>query len=183
LAIAPVAPGADEARSWFFVPLPSNLVALELVSEGAHATYFFRVQPRAEHAGVAATPDALRVAVHGLSEALIDARFLREPMALPEDQLRQPRHLRYRLALSALPSLAAARQRFVGRIVHRDDASWSAAIDDLITWHESARDDAAVWPGRAAQEAMVVDAGAADDAVAADSADPIADQIQTTGGT
>jgi len=162
IAIAPASPGADEAKSWFFVPLPGNLVALELVSEGAHATYCFRVQRRTDWAGGPTSPGALADAIRDVSEALVDARFLREPMALPDDVLRQPAYLRYRLALRVLPSLAAARSRFVARIVHRDEASWSAALDDLIAWHTVERDDSAVWPGRLAQESMVAEAGSDD---------------------
>jgi len=162
IALAPESPGADEAKSWFFVPLPGNLVALELVNEGAHATYCFRVQRRGDYAGGPTSPGALADAIRDVSEALVDARFLREPMALPDDALRQPAYLRYRLALRVLPSLAAARSRFVARIVHRDEASWSTALDDLIAWHTAARDDAAVWPGRAAQESMVAEAGGDD---------------------
>ena len=155
IALSPVEPGGDEARSWFFVPLPGNLVALELVSQGAHATYAFRAQPRATYAGGPTDLAAVDGAVRDVSEALVDSRFLREPMALPDETLRQPRYLRYRLALAALPSLAAARARFVARVVHRDDASWASALDDLIAWHTAARDDGATWPGRAAQESMV----------------------------
>lgn len=163
IALAPIQPGGDEARTWFLVPLPGNLVALELVSEGAHATYCFRVLPRAGFVEGGTDPATLRDTVLAISEALVDSRFLREPMALPDEALAQPRHLRYRLALAALPSLAAARARFVARIVHRDDVSWASAVDDLIAWHGSARDDAATWPGRAAQEAMVDHAAASDD--------------------
>ena len=159
IAIAPLEPGGDEARSWFLVPLPGNLVALELVSEGAHATYCFRVVPRAAVVEGSGDPASRREAVRAVSEALVDSRFLREPMALTDEALAQPSYLRYRLALAALPSLAAARSRFVARIVHRDDASWAAGLDDLIAWHASTRDDAAVWPGRAAQDAMVDEAG------------------------
>jgi hypothetical protein len=97
--------------------------------------------------------------VTDISEALIDARFLREPMAIPAVRLTEPRFLRYRLALRALPSLAAARSRFVARIAHRDDASWAAAIGDLVRWHGSTRDDDAEWPGRATQERDIADAG------------------------
>jgi hypothetical protein len=161
LAMAPVAPGnPSDPKAWFLVGLPGNLVALELVSTGAHATYLFRVAPRA--AFVEGTPDsaALAAAVRDVSEALIDARFLREPMALPAEQLAEPRHLRYRLAIGALPSLAAARARFVARIVHRDAESWGAALDDLIRWHGTVRDEAAEWPGRAGQETMIDAAGA-----------------------
>jgi hypothetical protein len=182
IAMAPTQPGGDDVKSWFFVPLPGNLVALELVSEGAHATYCFRALPRARFTGGPTPSDAARATVLDVTEALIDSRFLREPMALPEDQLRLPAYLRYRLALRALPSLAAARARFVARIVHRDDASWSAAIDNLIAWHDAARHDGAVWPGRAAQESMVSEAGAGDSDGDAPSAGEPA-QPQLAGGS
>jgi len=158
LVTAPERPGAvEEPRLWFFVGLPGNLVAMELVSAGSHATYLFRVVPRAAFQG-SLPAGALATAVADVSEALIDARFLREPMALPAARLAEPDGLRYRLALAALPSLAAARARFVARIVHRDPESWRGAIDDLAAWHGTARDDDAEWPGRAAQEAQVDDA-------------------------
>ena len=158
LALAPERPGAPERhRAWFLVALPGNLVALELVSEGAHATYCFRAAPRpgftggSGPAGIDAEASARAVAL--VSGALVDARFLREPIALPDDQLATPKGIRYRLALRALPSLAAARAAYVARLVHRDEASWKAALDDLISWHAACRDDAAAWPGRTAQDA------------------------------
>ncbi len=161
VAMSPVDPGGDEPKIWFLIAMPGNLVALELVTAGAHATYFFRVVPRAQYKGE--PPEELGIAaeqaVRDVSEALVDMRFLREPMALPDDQLRLPKYLRYRLALAVLPSLACARARFVARIVHRDPASWSAAVADLIRWHGSARDEAAEWPGRAAQESQISAAG------------------------
>ncbi|HEY8169020.1 MAG TPA: hypothetical protein VIF84_09910 [Candidatus Limnocylindrales bacterium] len=160
LALAPETPGAsDSPKAWFLVALPGNLVALELVSEGAHATYCFHVTPRTRYVVDADDRDDVGRAVTDISEALIDARFLREPMAIPAVRLTEPRFLRYRLALRALPSLAAARSRFVARIAHRDDASWAAAIGDLVRWHGSARDDDAEWPGRATQERDIADAG------------------------
>jgi hypothetical protein len=164
LAIAPERPGSPEShRAWFLVALPGNLVALELVSEGAHATYCFRAAPRASFTGGAGPagidPAAAARAVAMVSAALVDARFLREPIALPDDQLATPEGTRYRLALRAIPSLAAARAAFVARLVHRDQASWSAALDDLIAWHAACREDAAAWPGRSVQEAQVAEAG------------------------
>ena len=155
LATAPEWPGrTDDPKLWFLVGLPGNLLALELVSTGAHATYLFRIVPRATWTGTLPV-GALETAVADVSEALVDARFLREPMALPAAQLAEPGALRYRLALSALPTLAAARARFVARVVHRDTASWEAALRDLVTWHGATRDDAAEWPGRAGQEDQV----------------------------
>jgi len=158
LGCAPVNAGQPkDPKIWFIVGLPGNLVSLELVSEGSHATYLFRVVPRASFTGTL-PQGALEAAVTGISEALIDARFLREPMALPAAQLALPPALRYRLALAALPSLAAARWAFVARVVHRDPASWEGALRDLVAWHGAARDDGAEWPGRAAQEEQVSEA-------------------------
>jgi hypothetical protein len=164
LAMAPPRPGdTDDARIWFLIGLPGNLVALELVSAGAHATYLFRVVPRAAYVDGTVDRTHLTDAVRVVSEALVDARFLREPVALPAERLAEPRYARYRLALAALPSLAAARERFVARIVHADPASWAAALDDLIRWHGSERDEEATWPGRAGQEATIGAAGPADE--------------------
>ena len=161
VAMSPVDPGGTEPKIWFLIAMPGNLVALELVTAGAHATYFFRVMPRAQYRGE--SPEKLGIAgeqaVRDVSEALVDCRFLREPMALPADQLRLPEYLRYRLALAVLPSLAWARGRFVARIVHRSPATWSAAVADLIRWHSTAKDEAAEWPGRAAQESAISAAG------------------------
>jgi hypothetical protein len=160
-AMAPERPGSDQRRAWYLLGLPGNLLALELVSEGAHATYLFRVVPRATYRGEG--PDAIAAGMQAaaveISNALVDARFLRQPMALPPDQLANARHLRDRLALAAIPTLAAARRRFVARLVHDDPARWGAALDALLTWHAAARDDSIDWPGRAAEE---VAAGEAD---------------------
>ncbi len=170
LAMAPADPGGQQPKVWFFVALPGNLVAMELVSEGSHATYCFRVMPRASYSGQG--PDALGSAaddtVTAVSEALVDARFLREPIALPAEQLRLPAYLRYRLALAALPTLAEARRRFVARIVHSSAEGWNTAVQDLIAWHGACRDEVAEWPGRAAEEAQVLAAaGGAGEAPAA----------------
>ena len=161
VAMSPEDPGGTEPKIWFLIAMPGNLVALELVTAGAHATYFYRVVPRAQYKGE--PPESLgpaaERAVRDISDALVDCRFLREPMALPADQLRLPKYLRYRLALAVLPTLASARARFVGRVVHKDSASWSAAVADLVRWHSTATDEASEWPGRSAQEAEVSAAG------------------------
>jgi hypothetical protein len=161
VAMSPEDPGGTEPKIWFLVAMPGNLVALELVTAGAHATYFYRVMPRAQYKGE--PPEKLGIAaeqaVRDISEALVDCRFLREPMALPDDQLRLPKYLRYRLALAVLPSLAWARGRFVARIVHRSPSTWSAAVADLIRWHSTATDEAAEWPGRKSQESAISSAG------------------------
>jgi hypothetical protein len=153
VALAPRQPGnPDDHVAWFFVALPGNLVALELVSAGAHATYLFRVVPRADYRGQAPTElvEPANDAVNDISEALIDARFLREPIYLPAARLVDARFLRYRLAIAALPSLRAARRRFVARLIHRDEEAWQAGLDGLIAWHAGSRTDAEQWTGGSA---------------------------------
>ena len=184
VAMSPETPGGTVPKIWFLIALPGNLVAMELVTAGAHATYFFRVMPRAKYKGE--PPEKLGIAaeqaVRDISEALVDCRFLREPMALPADQLRLPKYLRYRLALAVLPSLVWARGRFVARIVHRDPTSWSAAVADLVRWHAAARDEAAEWPGRGAQESQIGAAGG-DDGEAGDAAtDDVGGAGEAAGG-
>jgi hypothetical protein len=121
LAVAPTRPGdAQEHMAWFFVALPSDLLAFELVSEGSHATYLFRA---------GGSPAA---AVREISECLIDTRFLREPIYLTGDELGAPDNLRYRLAIAALPSLQAARSRFFRRLIHTDEQAWSDSLDEAI---------------------------------------------------
>ena len=121
ISLAPRNPGkSDDHMAWFFVALPGDLVALELVSAGSHATYLFRAD------------DSLEAAVYDVSECLIDSRFLREPIYLTESELVDPGHLRYRFAIAALPSLRAARQRFVRRLIHVDDESWTRSLDEAM---------------------------------------------------
>jgi hypothetical protein len=121
LSLAPKKPtDPTEHMAWFFVALANDLVAFELVSEGSHATYLFR-------AGGA--PDA---AVYDVSESLIDTRFLREPIYMTDAELALPDNERYRFAIAALPSLRAARARFVRRLIHTDEEAWAASLDEAI---------------------------------------------------
>jgi hypothetical protein len=136
ISLAPVRPTDPTVhKSWFLVGLPGGLLAFELVSEGAHATYLFRAN------------DSYEAAAFDVSECLIDMRFLREPIYLAEDALAGARYLRYRLAIAALPTLRAARARFVGRLIHSDEESWARSLDDAVAWNAANQDASAVWPG------------------------------------
>lgn len=148
IALAPKRPGEPEHLAWFFVALPGNLVAMEIVSGGAHATYLFRAMAPEDDGGEEARmADDARRTVEKVSEALVDMRFLRQPIYLSAEQLADPRHVRSRLAIAALPSLQVARALFVGRLIHRDEASWERALEDAIAWSSSVRDDRARWQG------------------------------------
>ena len=136
LALAPTRPlDPTDHMAWFLVALPANLLAFELVSEGAHATYLFR-------AG-----DSYEAAVYDVSECLIDTRFLRSAIYLTDAALADARYLTQRLAIAALPSLRAARARFVGRLIHTDEAAWAASLDEALKWAAANPGATTAWPG------------------------------------
>jgi hypothetical protein len=136
IALAPQTP-LDPSRHmcWFLVALPGDLLAFELVSEGSHATYLFRARVSFE------------AAVFDVSECLIDSRFLRSAIYLTDAALAQPTNEKQRLAVAALPSLRAARARFVGRLIHTDEAAWTAALDDVLKWNAANPAEPGRWPG------------------------------------
>jgi hypothetical protein len=150
LSVAPTRPAAPEPdpKAWFFTAFP-GAVAMEVASTGAHATYLF------------ATRGSDAAAVVGqVSEALVDLRFLREPIALPDDRLAAGGARDYRRTVAAIPSLRAARARFVGRVVHDD--GWEAAVRDVLAFLAGPGAAGGTWPGRAAQESKVAAAGGAE---------------------
>ncbi len=136
IALAPAQPGdPTEHMAWFLVGLPGDMLAFELVSAGAHATYLFRAR------------DSFDAAVFDVSECLIDSRFLRSAIYLTDGALADERNQRQRLAIAALPSLRACRARFVGRLIHTDEAAWAAALDEALKWNAANPGTANAWPG------------------------------------
>ena len=162
VAMSPVDPGGTEPKIWFLIAMPGNLVALELVTAGAHATYFFRVDAPGPVQRRAAREARYRRR-EGCPRRQRGARRL--PLPARADGPARPISCGCRSTCATgwrwrcCRALAWARARFVARIVHRDPASWSAAVADLIRWHATASDEAAEWPGRTAQESQITAAG------------------------
>ena len=167
LALAPERPGAPEShRAWFLVALPGNLVALELVSEGAHATYCFRTVPRAAFAG-GAGPDGIDRC--GCRRAGGDGSRPRSSTPASSASRSPSPTTSWRRRRGSATGWPCARSRRSPPRAPTSSPGWStatrragrAALDDLIAWHAACRDDAAAWPGRAAQEAQVAEASGA----------------------
>ena len=164
LALAPERPGAPERhRAWFLVALPGNLVALELVSEGAHATYCYRAAPRPGFTGGSDPACHRRRGDRpggrpGLGRPRGRPLPARADRAAGTTSWRRRRGSATGSRSERCPRWRPRAPRYVARLVHRDEASWKAALDDLISWHAACRDDAAAWPGRTAQEAEVAEA-------------------------
>jgi hypothetical protein len=137
---------------------------MEVVTPGSHATYCFRVGGSGPDAlppsspGAAAAPGAAGV-VAAISNALVDLRFLREPIALPVERLAGGGARDYRRAVAEIPSLRTARAHFVGRIVHDD--GWDGAVAEADRW--VAAGSTGEWPGRSRQEARIGSIGETED--------------------
>ena len=96
----------DPTIMWFFTPLsrdgrPLNLVAQEITSEKGHATYLYRLMEQARFDSISgdALADAVTGGIRRLNRALLTLNFRREPIYVPEDQMRSGRFARYRVAL------------------------------------------------------------------------------------
>ncbi|HYB07212.1 MAG TPA: hypothetical protein VEB87_03545 [Nitrososphaerales archaeon] len=143
----------DQVYVWFMLPLSGraaskgNVVALEVTSEGGHATYLFRVLPR----GTFRTETyegfvkEAAVVIHELNEAIIATGFRREPIYLSEDQLNTPQYSKYLYASKHLDSLRHLRERFVGRIIHVTFDQWKADLTDALNFNATATDDSLRW--------------------------------------
>lgn len=125
------------ADLWYFCPLssdgrPINVVAQEVVSESGNATYLFRLLPpeRFDPLQGDALADEVGRAVARLNRALLLLNFKRDPIRLPEEQLREPAHARYLVALRHLEYLRWARGAFLGRAIH--GSSWEKQVADVV---------------------------------------------------
>ncbi len=124
---------------WFLFPIagsdrraPGNALALEAVSGAGRATYVVRIAPAAQYRAMS-DEELLRVTrerIRSLSRALVALSFKREPIYLPDEQIRSPKYARYRLALRLLAPLKEAREAFVGRAIH--GAGWEKQLDGAL---------------------------------------------------
>lgn len=140
---------------WFLIPIfsddpaaPGNAIAFEASgSDSARATYFFRIEGRAEHAG-RSPPDRRKMAETAMgrtSDALTEINFRREPIYLDDAALIDGTHDNYRYAILALPGLRDLRERFIGRVNHGSGEKYSQDIDDLLRFNVSSRSDSERW--------------------------------------
>jgi len=142
---------------WFFIPIystnpkePGNAIAMEAASEesGGKATYFFRIVSRADYPRFKNIED-LHMAVDNfikrMNRCMLDINFRREPIYLPDEQLDEPRHIRYRFAVQKLSSLRVLRSHFVGRVIHASPEQWKNDVTDLLKFNVAAQDDSVKW--------------------------------------
>jgi len=118
---------ADAAEAGFPPFVPFGLFALksgratawETLSSDALATYVF-------HGG--------KESLGALNHALRDVRFAREPIYIPEEELKSKGELRHHVALLRRSgALRLLRERFAGRAIHSDPETYQAQLERLIS--------------------------------------------------
>ena len=95
-------------------------VAHEVVSEGDHATYLYRLGPDADRD------------VRSINRALRFLQFRREPVTAPPEEIEGGRLSRFRLALRKHAPLRQARAAFLGRALHTSAEAWRKAVDAAL---------------------------------------------------
>jgi hypothetical protein len=115
-----------EVLFWFFVPMDGGRhVAWEATSRGGRATYVFRLP--------GCLPDEVARGLGDLNDGLVALNFRREPVYLKADTLEsESRYRHYAVAARKLPELAAVRQAFVGRAIHRSLPAWRKQLGALL---------------------------------------------------
>lgn len=144
---------------WFLIPVMGsaevggNAVAMEVTSEGGHATYLFWVVPRSEFPK--ATKESWYQQAEGvafdLNEAIIATGLRREPIYLTSDQLNTPEYGKYLYAAANLEPLRFLRERFFARVVHTTFEQWKKDLQEALLFNVTAPEGSARW-GRSSLE-------------------------------
>jgi len=141
---------ANTEYIWFLIPIvASNAIVMEATSgpQAARATYFFRIAPRTmfSRLGSQELQDLADIALTEINHCMLAINFRREPIYLSDERLLEPKSIKYRQAVARIPELKELRQRFIGRIFHRDPQQWENEVRDLLRFNISITDDASKW--------------------------------------
>jgi len=66
---------------------------------------------------------------------MIDINFRREPIYLSEEELNEPEHSKYRIAVQKMPSLEVLRDIFIGRVFHKSMEQWKNDAIELLQFN------------------------------------------------
>jgi hypothetical protein len=119
-----------------------------LIGGSGKATYFFRLVSRGEYGGsvLAEKPDRhYDEWIRRFNRAMLAVNFRREPIYLDAEKLLLPEYRHYRFSLQRLPELRMLRDRFIGRVMHRDPKQWRQDVAELLQFNVRSKDDALRW--------------------------------------
>ena len=116
---------AEEKESpvilWLLVPdKEQQIVAVELslAEKEAAATYLYRISGTWEEFAVR------------IDRALEASSFDRQLIRMPEEELKEPEHLKKRMLIKRTPTLEMLRKQFVGRAIHTSWEHWKKDIEN-----------------------------------------------------
>ena len=145
---------------WFLVPIydmdptkPGNAVAMTAFTTKNRngATYFFRIAGREEYKtfhSIQQLDQKTDEIINMLNFSMLMVNFRREPIYLSENQLKNPRYLKYRFAVDNLHSLKTLRNLFIGRVIHASPKQWKQDVMNLLTFNVSERSEDKRWSKR-----------------------------------
>ena len=106
---------------WLLAPdKEQQIVAVELslAEQEAAATYLYRISGTWEDFAVR------------IDRALEAASFDRQLIRMPEEELKEPEHLKKRMLIKRTPTLEMLRKQFVGRAIHTSWEHWKKDIEN-----------------------------------------------------
>ncbi|MTI95730.1 MAG: hypothetical protein FH749_09655 [Firmicutes bacterium] len=76
---------------------------------------------------------------------MLTVNFRREPIYLSHQKLTEERYKKYQLAVRKIPELASLRDRFIGRVFHRNPEQWQQDVLALLRFNINAGSDDEQW--------------------------------------
>ncbi|MCL5069972.1 MAG: hypothetical protein M1308_03630, partial [Actinobacteria bacterium] len=108
------------------------------------ATYFFKILNRTDYSNLQNLKN-LESEIDGLikkiNKAMISINFRREPVYIEDDDLYDPKNVKYKFAIAKIPELRELRARFIGRVMHINPKSWKNNIEELLKYNITAPDE------------------------------------------
>lgn len=113
---------------WFLVAFPKeNAIASEVTNEEGHATYFFRIKEDGKP-----SPDDVKRKVKEINRSMQALNFRRDVIRASDDEIKNDKFSRYRVALRKLPYLNRIRQDFIDRAIHTSEESWRKEVQKIL---------------------------------------------------
>ncbi|MCL6088108.1 MAG: hypothetical protein M1475_06815 [Actinobacteria bacterium] len=108
------------------------------------ATYLFKIFNRANYLNSENPANSeleIDRLIKKINKAMISINFRREPIYIEDDDLYDPKNVKYKFAVVKIPELRDLRARFIGRAFHLNMQSWKNRIEELLKYNITAPDE------------------------------------------
>ena len=138
-------PAKNSIKSEDKVPAEEGKTESEVESAGK-ATYFFKILNRADYSNpqnLANLEPEIDSLIKKINKAMISINFRREPIYIEDDDLYDPKNVKYKFAISKITELRELREKFIGRAIHANLDSWKAGIEELLKFNVTTTEEKA----------------------------------------